>query len=223
MSLVPFLKVATLGIISFTVNSFLSYLRLTVKIFQFLRLSTKFLAVLRLSVNPIETLLFVTLAYCRYILQPIVRVAFVYWFFVESNVNWSNRHAIKPGIKILNPKLYPPITNACAAQKTASGNVFCTDLQWGISPVLISHEEGLNSSISTSFLILRLYLRLRYSFPTPPPPAPAGPGRNSVPYGEAPPESGTFFRLQINNSVRISLVEVYERRGKSVNSVWKRT
>ena len=87
MSLVPFLKVATLGIISFTVNSFLSYLRLTVKIFQFLRLSTKFLAVLRLSVNPIETLLFVTLAYCRYILQPIVRVAFVYWFFVESNVN----------------------------------------------------------------------------------------------------------------------------------------
>ena len=42
--------------ISFTVNSFLLYLRLTVKIFQFLRLSTKFLAVLRLSVNPIETL-----------------------------------------------------------------------------------------------------------------------------------------------------------------------
>lgn len=31
--------------------------------------------------------LFLTLAYCRYILQPIVRVAFVYWFFVESNVN----------------------------------------------------------------------------------------------------------------------------------------
>ena len=149
--------------------------------------------------------LFVTLAYCRYILQPI---------FVESNVNWSNRHAIKPGIKILNPKLYPPITNACTAQKTASGNVFCTDLQWGISPVLISHEEGLNSSISTSFLILRLYLRLRYS-PTPLPPPPAGPGRNSVPYAEAPPESDTFFRLQINNSVRISLVEVYERRGKS--------
>ena len=38
------------------VNSFLLYLRLTVKIFQFLRLSAKFLAVLRLSVNPIETL-----------------------------------------------------------------------------------------------------------------------------------------------------------------------
>ena len=110
--------------------------------------------------------LFVTLAYCRYILQPI---------FVESKVNWSNRHAIKPGIKILNPKLYPPITNACAAQKTASGNVFCTDLQWGISPVLISHEEGLNSSISTSFLILCLYLRLRYSStPLPPPPRRTG-------------------------------------------------
>ena len=57
MSLVPPLKVANLGTISFTVNSFLLYLRLTVKIFQFLRLSTKFLAVLRLSVNPIETLM----------------------------------------------------------------------------------------------------------------------------------------------------------------------
>ena len=50
--------------ISFTVNSFLPYLRLTVKIFQFLRLSTKFLAVLRLSVNPIETLL-ITLYKCQ--------------------------------------------------------------------------------------------------------------------------------------------------------------
>ena len=44
------------GTISSTVNSFLPYLRLTVKGFQFLRLSTKFLAVLRLSVTPIETL-----------------------------------------------------------------------------------------------------------------------------------------------------------------------
>ena len=42
---------------SFTVNSFLPCLRLTVKIFQFSRLSTKFLAVLHLSVNPIKTLL----------------------------------------------------------------------------------------------------------------------------------------------------------------------
>ena len=58
MSLVPSLKVANLtGTISFTVNFFLPYLRLTVKIFQFLRLSTKFLAVLRLSVNPIGTLI----------------------------------------------------------------------------------------------------------------------------------------------------------------------
>ena len=57
MSLVPSLKVANLGNNFFTINSFLPYLRLTVKIFQFLRLSAKFLAVLRLSVNPIETLL----------------------------------------------------------------------------------------------------------------------------------------------------------------------
>ena len=44
--------------ISFTVSSFLPYLRLAVKIFQFLRLSTKFLVVLRLSVNSIETLVY---------------------------------------------------------------------------------------------------------------------------------------------------------------------
>lgn len=43
------------------VNSFLLYLRLTVKIFQFSRLSTKFLAVLRLSVNAIKTLIKVVL------------------------------------------------------------------------------------------------------------------------------------------------------------------
>ena len=42
------------GTISFTVNSFLHYLRLTVKIFQFLQLSTNFWAVLHLSVNPIK-------------------------------------------------------------------------------------------------------------------------------------------------------------------------
>ena len=69
-------------------------------------------------------------------------------------------------------KLNPPITNTCTPQKTAAGNVICTDLQWGISPVLISYEKSLNSSISTSFLILRLYLRLWYSSPPrlPPPP-----------------------------------------------------
>ena len=51
----PSLQLTNLGN-KFTVNSFLPYLRVTVKIFQFLRLSTKFLAVLRLSVNPIRTL-----------------------------------------------------------------------------------------------------------------------------------------------------------------------
>ena len=57
-SLAPSLKLTNLyGTISFTVISFLPYLRLTVEIFQFLRLSTKFLAVLRLLVNPIETLI----------------------------------------------------------------------------------------------------------------------------------------------------------------------
>ena len=30
-------------------------------------------------------------------------------------------------------------------------------------------------------------------------------------YGEAPPERGTFFRLQVYERVRISLDEVYER------------
>ena len=106
--------------------------------------------------------LFVTLAYCRYILQPI---------FVESNVNWSNRHAIKPGIKILNPKLYPPITNACTAQKTASGNV---NLHWlavrNFTRFNFPRRRSQLKYKSTSFLILRLYLRLRYSSPPPPPP-----------------------------------------------------
>ena len=35
-------------------------------------------------------------------------------------------------------------------------------------------------------------------------------------YGEAPPERGTFFRLQVHERVGISLVEVYKRAGKSV-------
>jgi len=62
-------------------------------------------------------------------------------------------------------KLTPPITNTCTPKKTAAGNVIYTDLQWGISLVLISHEKDLNSSMSTSSLILRLYLGLRYSSP----------------------------------------------------------
>ena len=35
-------------------------------------------------------------------------------------------------------------------------------------------------------------------------------------YGEAPPERGTYFRLQVYERVGISLVEVYKRIGKSV-------
>ena len=35
-------------------------------------------------------------------------------------------------------------------------------------------------------------------------------------YGEAPPERGTFFRLQVYKRVGISQVKVYERVGKSV-------
>ena len=35
-------------------------------------------------------------------------------------------------------------------------------------------------------------------------------------YGEAPPERGTFFRLQVYERVGISPVEVYERVRKSV-------
>ena len=34
-------------------------------------------------------------------------------------------------------------------------------------------------------------------------------------YGEAPPERGTFFRLQVYKRVRISQVWAYERVGKS--------
>ena len=39
-------------------------------------------------------------------------------------------------------------------------------------------------------------------------------------YGEAPPERGTLFRLQVYESVGISLVEVYKRVGNlSLKSV----
>ena len=37
-------------------------------------------------------------------------------------------------------------------------------------------------------------------------------------YREGPPERGIFFRLQVYESVWISLVEVYKRVGKSV--IW---
>ena len=46
------------------------------------------------------------------------------------------------------------------------------------------------------------------------------PGGGGTPYndlyGEAPPERGTFFRLQVYERVGISQVEVYKRVGKSV-------
>ena len=42
-------------------------------------------------------------------------------------------------------------------------------------------------------------------------------------YGEVPPERGTFFRLQVYKRViRDSLLEVYERVGKSVISLCKK-
>ena len=42
------------------------------------------------------------------------------------------------------------------------------------------------------------------------------------PYGEAPPKSGTFLSFQVYKRVVISLVEVYERVGKTVISVCKK-
>ena len=51
---------------------------------------------------------------------------------------------------------------------------------------------------------------------------PGGGGGGGTPYiglyGEAPPERGTFFRLQVYKRVGISQVEVYKRVGKSVVS-----
>ena len=41
-------------------------------------------------------------------------------------------------------------------------------------------------------------------------------------YGKAPPERGTFFRLQGYERVGISLIEACERVGKSVIWVCKR-
>jgi len=46
-----------------------------------------------------------------------------------------------------------------------------------------------------------------------------GPPYNRLPvlkYWKAPPQRGTFFRLQVDKKVGISQVEVYERDGKSV-------
>ena len=41
-------------------------------------------------------------------------------------------------------------------------------------------------------------------------------------YGEALPERGTFFRLQVYKRVGISQVEVYKRVGKLVIKVFER-
>ena len=51
----------------------------------------------------------------------------------------------------------------------------------------------------------------------PPPPPPQGTPYNGL-NGEAPPERGTFFRSQVFERGRISLVEVSERVGKFVIS-----
>ena len=53
-------------------------------------------------------------------------------------------------------------------------------------------------------------------------------GKGATPYnglyGEAPPERGTFFRLQVHKKgVRISLFKAYERVGKSVSAACQRT
>ena len=49
------------------------------------------------------------------------------------------------------------------------------------------------------------------------------PGGGGTPYdglyGEAPPERGIFFRLQVYERVGISLVEVYKRVGKK-SVIW---
>ena len=46
---------------------------------------------------------------------------------------------------------------------------------------------------------------------------PGGVGYDGL-YGEAPPERGTFSRLQVYERVGISLAEVHKRVGKSV--IW---
>ena len=56
---------------------------------------------------------------------------------------------------------------------------------------------------------------------------PRGGGGGGTPYNglyrEAPPERGTFFRLQVlSKRVGISQVEVYKRVGKSVIQVFER-
>ena len=47
-------------------------------------------------------------------------------------------------------------------------------------------------------------------------PCPGGDTSYNGLHGEAPPERGTFFRLQVYKRVGISQVEVYKMVGKSV-------
>ena len=65
--------------------------------------------------------------------------------------------------------------------------------------------------VKFSFLAVGIYRHemLEYVF------CPGGTPYNGL-YGEAPPERGTFFRLQVYKKVGISRVEVYERVRKSV-------
>ena len=58
--------------------------------------------------------------------------------------------------------------------------------------------------------------------PTPPPPPPGRVTPYNGLYGKAPHERGTFFSLQVNEMVGISLVDVYQWVMKYVISVGKK-
>ena len=57
-----------------------------------------------------------------------------------------------------------------------------------------------------------MFLTLLTAFP----PIPGGGTSYNGLYGEAPPERGTFFRLQVYKRVGISQAEVFDRVEKSV-------
>ena len=75
----------------------------------------------------------------------------------------------------------------------------------------------------TQYAVFSLSLKVKFPFsrhygvlfPTPPPPPEEGTPYNGL-YGEALPERGTFFRLQVYKRVGISQVEVYKWVGKLV-------
>ena len=68
-----------------------------------------------------------------------------------------------------------------------------------------SQNKPRNHKSDNSF-VMRLYI----------PPGGGGVTPYNGLYGEAPPERGTFFRLQVFKRVGISQAEVYKRVGKSV-------